>query len=101
MGKFLIKNFELFLYAEIWYLGYFDYVQFDGDVGFFLFEAGNTFFWVPLAQKNQNYSHQLKFGTEFNSTTLNLMVIITFSILDRRYPFWQYLVQKFKLVCLR
>ena len=44
MGKFSIKNFELFLYTEIWHLGYFDYVQFDGDVGFFLFEAENTFF---------------------------------------------------------
>ena len=32
---------------------------------------------------------------------LNWMVMFTFSILNRKHSLWEYLVQKFKFVCLR
>ena len=36
-----------------------------------------------------------------NSNLKNSVVMFTFSVFDRKYPFWANLVQKFKIVCLK
>ena len=61
----------------------------------FLFLSGNTHFG-----QNQNYQSELKIGTYTNSSMLNSMIIFTFSVFDRKYPFWANLVQKVKIISL-
>ena len=55
---------------------------------------------VKFDLKNKNCWFQMKFATKPNSNMLNLMVMFKFSILDRKYPFRQILIQKNKTVCL-
>ena len=43
----------------------------------------------------------MKLGIYTNSNMLNLLVMFTFSVLERKYPFWANLVQKDKIVCLQ
>ena len=43
-----------------------------------------------LIQKNQNCQFKLKFGTETNSNMQNSLVVSTFSVLDRKDPFWSW-----------
>ena len=50
--------------------------------------------------KNLNYQFKLEFGTYTNSNMQNAMVIFTFSVFDRKYPFWANLVQKVKIISL-
>ena len=57
-------------------------------------------FLDKLRAKNQNCQFKLKFGTPTNSNMQNAMALFTFSVLDRKHPFWANLVQKFKLVSL-
>ena len=56
-------------------------------------------FMVKFGLKNKNCWFQVKFATKPNSNMLNLMVMFEFSILDRKYPFRQILIQK-KQDCL-
>ena len=51
--------------------------------------------------KNLNCLFKMKTGTGSNLSMLNMIVIFTFSDLDRKHLFWANLVQKFKIVCLR
>ena len=51
--------------------------------------------------KLQNWIFKLKFGTMTNSNLKNSIVMFTFSVFDRKHPFWANLVQKFKVVCLK
>ena len=57
-------------------------------------------FWLEtpilgkFGQENQNCLLKLKFGTYANSNMQNLVVMFTFSIFDRNYPFWTNLVKK-------
>ena len=61
-------------------------------------------FWVEIlflgkfGPKNQNCHFKLKFGTYTNSNMQNSMVMFSFSVFDRKYPFWANLVQKVKIV---
>ena len=57
-------------------------------------------FFSKFGPKNQNCQFKPKFGTKTNSNMRNSMVMSTFSIFDRKYPFWANLVQKFKIVSL-
>ena len=50
-------------------------------------------------QKNQNCQFNLKFGTKANLNKQNSMMMFIFSVFDHKYLFWEYLVQKFKIVC--
>ena len=43
---------------------------------------------------------KLKFCTQTNSNMQNSMVMFTFSVFDRKYPFWTNLISKFKIVSL-
>ena len=54
-----------------------------------------------LGQKNQSCQFKLKFGTYTNSNMQNSMVVFTFSVLDRKHPFWENMVQKIKIVSLK
>ena len=49
-----------------------------------ILEQGSPF-WENLAQKKQNCLYKLKFGTHFNLIVLNLMMMLTFYILDQKY----------------
>ena len=60
---------------------------------------GNTIF-DNFAQKSQNYCFQLKFGSNINSNILNSIVVLTFSVLDGKHPFYANLVRKIKIVSL-
>ena len=41
-GQTSSQNSKLFVYSEIWYLDYFEYVELNGDVHFLFFLAENT-----------------------------------------------------------
>ena len=41
-----------------------------------------------------------KLGASTNSKMMNSIVMFTFSVLDRKYPFWPNLVQNIKIVSL-
>ena len=60
---------------------------------FFCFKREMTFLG-KFRQKNQNCSCNLKFGSESNSNIPNSMVMLTFSVLHWKYPFWANFVQK-------
>ena len=76
LGKFGRKKYLLKL----------EHAKFNGAINFFSFRLE-----IPLMGKfrpeNQNYLYKLKFRIEYNSNILNLMVMFTFSVLDRKYPF--------------
>ena len=63
-------------------------------------------YWVEIPSlgkfgpKNQNDQFRLKFGTYTNSNMQNSMLIFTFSVFDRKFPFWANLVQKIKVISL-
>ena len=57
-------------------------------------------FLGKLVPKYQDCQFKLKFGTETKSNMQNSMVMFTYSIFDRKYPFWVNLVQKIKIVSL-
>ena len=51
-------------------------------------------------QQNQNCQFKLKFGTKTNLNMSNsMMMMLTFSLFDHKYPFWANTVQKFKIAC--
>ena len=60
---------------------------------------GNTIFG-NFAQKSQNYYFQLKFATNINSNISNSIVVLTFSVLDGKHPFYANLVRNIKIVSL-
>ena len=79
----------LFVWSEIWYLDYLEYVKFDYDVHFAYFTPEITF-TGKFGLKNQNCLFKLKFGTWTNSNVPHSMVVDTFfcfrpelSILDK------------------
>ena len=57
-------------------------------------------FLVKFGSENLNCQFKLKFGISINSNMGNSMVMVTFSILDRKYPFRTNFVQKIKIVSL-
>ena len=67
-----------------------------------------SFYWVlysipfldKLGTQNQNCQFKLKFATSTYSNMKNAMVLFTFSVLDRKHPFWANLVHKIKIVSL-
>ena len=85
--------------AEIWYQHYFEYTEFSGDVHFFRFLPGMPKY--KLGPKIQNFQFKLKPGAfTFNSNMKNSVVVFTFSVLDRKYPFWANFILKNKIVSL-
>ena len=57
-------------------------------------------FWANLVQKNQNCQFELKFGTYTNLNMKNLMVVFTFSVLDKKNLFGANLILNTKIVSL-
>ena len=57
-------------------------------------------FGCKFGPQNQNCQFKLKFGTWTNLNIHNWMVLFTFSIFDRKYPFLENLVQKIKIPSL-
>ena len=57
-------------------------------------------FLGKFCPKYQNHRFKLKFGTETNVNMQNSMVMLIFSVFDRKYPFWANLVQNIKIVKL-
>ena len=60
------KNAVLSVQAEIWYLDYFEYAEFNDDVFFFCFTS-EIHLLGKFDAKNQNSWLMLKFGTQTNS----------------------------------
>ena len=62
-----------------------------------------TPFWANLVQNIKitcfNWNLVLKFGILTNSNIKNSIVLLTFSVFDRKYLFRATLVQKIKVVC--
>ena len=59
-------------------------------------------FWAflgKLVPKNPNCYFKIKFNTKSKLSKLNMMIII-FSVLDRKYPLWANSVQNTIIVCL-
>ena len=61
----------------------------------FLFLTGSTF-WGKLGPKNSNCPSKLKLGTKTKSNMQNLLVVLTFSVLEYKHSFWANLVQNIK-----
>ena len=57
-------------------------------------------FLGKLGSKNQNCQFKFKFGLYTNLNTWNSMVVLTFSVLDWKHPFWENLVKNIKIVSL-
>ena len=53
-----------------------------------------------VGQKKQNCQFKLQFGTLTNPHTQNSLVMFTFSVLQRKNPFWANLVQNIKIFSL-
>ena len=64
---------------------------------FFHFRLEIIPFLDKFGSKNQNNQFKLKFGNYIDSNMQNSMVIFTFSVCDRKYPFWVNLIQKVKI----
>ena len=58
-------------------------------------------FFEQIWPKNINSLFKMKFGIKTNLNMLNPMVMSKFSVLDQNYLFWENLVHKIKIVCLR
>ena len=72
-GRIWSKISKLTVYAEIRDLVQFKYVEFDGDLHFFL--QLEFSFLGKFGPKNQNCQFKLKFGTLTNSNMQNSMVV--------------------------
>ena len=67
----------------------------------FAFSTGNSPFQQYWSEKkNQNCQFKLKIGVYSNSNMKYSMVMLTFSVFNWNYPFWENLVQKIKIVNL-
>ena len=61
-GQIYSKKSELSLYAETWYLDYFEYAELNDDVHFFYFPL-EILFLAKFDPKTQNCRFKLKFDT--------------------------------------
>ena len=95
--KIWSKKSKLSVLAKIWSLHLLEYPEFNGGVHFLCFWPEISFL-SKFGPKIQNCQFKLKFGTETNSNKQNSMVLFTFSVFNREYPFWVSLVQKLKIV---
>ena len=68
----------------------FVYAEFSGDIHFAIFSTRNTLFGPGY----ENCQIKLKSGTNTNLNMQNSVVVFSFSIFDRKYPFWSNLAQK-------
>ena len=104
----LLISLELSQHLEIRHIAYFEYAEFNDAVHFFRFWSE-----IPFSEKfglkNENRQFKVKLDTQTNlnldtQTNLNMqnsLMMFTFFVFDRKYPFWANLVQKMKIVSLR
>ena len=92
----LVRKIRIVGLAEIWYLHWFEYAEFNGGIHFSCFRWEAPFLG-KFGSKNHNCQFKLKFATETNSNMQNSMVVFTFSVLDGKHHFWANLVQKMKM----
>ena len=85
---------------KIWHVDKSKYAEFNGDVHFHCFWQKISFL-DKFGLKNQTLQFKLKFGTQTNLKMEKLMVMVTFSVFDQKYPFWVNLVSKFKIVYVK
>ena len=82
----LVQKSKLPVQTEILDRNQFEYAEFNGGVNFFHFWREIPFLG-KVGQKKQNCQFKLKFGTETLSHIQNSMVMFTFPVLNRKYPF--------------
>ena len=56
---------------------------------------------AKLGQKSQDCRFQLKYVIWSNFNIQNSIILLTFSVLDRKHSFWANLIQTIKIVSLR
>ena len=76
-----------------------EYAEFNDGVYIFCLRQ-ETLSLGKLDPKSHNRQFKLKFGTETNLNMPSPLVVFTFSVLQRKHPFWDNLVQKIKIVNL-
>ena len=76
------------------------HAEFSDDVHFSCF-GQQILFLDKLGPKNRNCLFKIKVGMKINSSVSNLIIMFTFSSLDKKHRFWKNLVQKLEIVCLR
>ena len=81
------------------YQDYLEHGEFNGALHFFYFRR-ETPFLVILHKKSQNCYFQLKFATYINANFSNSMVVLAFSTLDGKHPFYANLVGNIKIFSL-
>ena len=57
-------------------------------------------FLGKFGPKNEDWRFKLKFGTQNNSNMQNSIMVFTFSVFERKHPFWLCLVQKIEIANL-
>ena len=85
-GQIWPKKSKLSVEAEISYLDWFEYAEFNDTIHFFCFGVEIPF-WGKFGPNNQNCNFKLKFGTYTNSNMQNSMVMFIFFVFWLEIPF--------------
>ena len=96
-GQIWSQKIKLLFEAEISYSDWFEHADFKRDADFFCFRTEIPFL-IKFGPAIQNCYFKLKFGIEINLNVENSVVMVTFSALFQKYPFWANLAQKVKIV---
>ena len=92
-GQIYFNESKLLVQADVWFLDYFEYAEFDVILHVFCFRLEITALG-KFCPSNYNYQFKLKFGTETNSNIQISMMVFSFSIFYRKYTFGSDLIQK-------
>ena len=96
-GQIWSQKIKLLFEAEISYSDWFEYAEFKKDAHFFCFRP-ETPFSGKFGWAIHNCYFKLKFDISINLNMQNSIVMLTFSALFQKYPFWANFVQKVKIV---
>ena len=80
-GQICSKKSKLSLYAKIWYLDWYEYVEFNDAIFFFCFRLEIPFLG-KFGPKGQNHQLKPKFGSWTNSNIQNSMILFTFFVFE-------------------
>ena len=92
-GQIYFNESKLLVQADIWFLDYFEYAEFDVILHVFCFRLEITALG-KFCPSNCNYQFKLKFGTETNSNIQISIMVFSFSIFYRKYTFGSNLIHK-------
>ena len=79
------------------YEGLYEYLEFNSGASVSCFRPEIPFLW-KFGPKNQNCYLRLKFNISAALNMESSIVMLTFTVLDWKYPFWANVVQKSEIV---